>query len=41
MPMRGFSGAKVEIGRATVVWNFTTATNVLGTTKLKNALDHA
>jgi hypothetical protein len=39
--MRGSSGAKVEIGRATMVWNFTTATNFLGTIKLTNALDHA
>jgi hypothetical protein len=38
---RRISGAKVEIGPTTMVWNFTPATNVLGTTRLTNALDHA
>jgi hypothetical protein len=39
--MRGFSGAKVEIGSAKMIWNFTRITNVLGTPTLTNALDHA
>jgi hypothetical protein len=39
--MRGLSGAKVEIGLATMAYNLKRITNVLGATKLTEALHHA
>jgi hypothetical protein len=36
--MRGLSGAKVEIGLATMVYNLKRIANVLGTVKLTEAL---
>jgi hypothetical protein len=39
--MRGLSGAKVEIGLATISYNLKRITNVLGTAKLTEALHHA
>lgn len=39
--MRGLSGAKVEIGFATMAYNPKRITNVLGPTKLTEALRHA
>jgi hypothetical protein len=35
------SGAKVEIGLATMAYNLKRITNVLGATKLTEAFDHA
>ena len=39
--MRGLSGAKVEIGLATMAYNLKRITNVLGATKVTEALHHA
>jgi transposase len=39
--MRGLSGAKVEIGLATMAYNLKRITNVLGTVKLTEALHRA
>jgi transposase len=39
--MRGLSGARVEIGLATMAYNLKRITNVLGATKLTEALHHA
>jgi hypothetical protein len=39
--MRGLSGAKVEIGLATMSYNLKRITNVLGTVKLTEALHRA
>jgi transposase len=39
--MRGLSGAKVEIGLATMAYNLKRITNVLGAAKLTKALHHA
>jgi hypothetical protein len=39
--MRGLSGARAEIGIATMAYNLKRITNVLGATKLTNALRHA
>ena len=39
--MRGLSGAKVEIGLATIAYNLKRITNVLGATKLTEALHQA
>ena len=39
--MRGLSGAKVEIGLATMAYNLKRITNVLGARKLTEALHHA
>jgi hypothetical protein len=39
--MRGLSGAKVEIGLATMAYNLKRITNVLGATKLAEALHQA
>jgi len=39
--MRGLSGARVEIGLATMAYNIQRMTNVLGATKLTEALHHA
>ncbi len=39
--MRGLSGAKVEIGLATMACNLKRITNVLGATKLAEALHQA
>jgi transposase len=39
--MRGLSGARVEIGLATMVYNLKRITNVLGATKLTEAFHHA
>jgi transposase len=39
--MRGLSGAKVEIDIATMAYNLKRITNVLGATKLTEALHHA
>jgi hypothetical protein len=36
--MRGLSGAKVEIGLATMAYNLKRITNVLGATKVTEAL---
>ena len=36
--MRGLSGARVEIGLATIAYNLKRITNVLGATKVKEAL---
>jgi hypothetical protein len=41
MFMRGLSGAKVEIGLATMAYNLKRITNVLGATKLTEALHQA
>ncbi len=39
--MRGVSGARVEIGLATMAYNIKRITNVLGATKLMEAFHHA
>jgi len=39
--MRGLSGARTEIGIATMAYNLKRISNVLGTAKLIKALDHA
>jgi transposase len=39
--MRGLSGARAEIGIATMAYNLKRITNVLGAAKLSNALHHA
>jgi hypothetical protein len=39
--MRGLSGARVEIGLATMAYNLNRMTNVLGATKLAKVLHHA
>jgi hypothetical protein len=39
--MHGLSGARVEIGLATIAYNLKRITNVLGTVKLTQALHHA
>jgi hypothetical protein len=39
--MRGLSGARVEIGFATMAYNLKRVTNVLGAAKLTKALMHA
>jgi hypothetical protein len=39
--MRGLSGAKVEIGLATMAYNLKRITNVLGTVKLTEGLHRA
>ena len=39
--MRGLSGARVEIGIATMAYNLKRITNVLGATKLTKALRNA
>jgi hypothetical protein len=39
--MRGLSGAKAEIGLATIAYNLKRITNVLGAIKLTEALRHA
>jgi transposase len=39
--MRGLSGAKIEIGLATMAYNLKRITNVLGAAKLTEALHHA
>ena len=39
--MRGLSGAKVEMGFATMAYNLKRITNLLGATKLTEALQHA
>jgi Transposase DDE domain len=39
--MRGLSGARVEIGLATMAYNIKRMTNVLGASKLTEALNHA
>jgi hypothetical protein len=39
--MRGLSGAKVEIGLATMAYTLKRITNVLGAAKLMKALHHA
>jgi transposase len=39
--LRGLSGARAEIGIATVAYNIKRITNVLGATKLREALHHA
>lgn len=39
--MRGLSGARVEIGLATMAYNLKRITNVLGATKVTEALHHA
>jgi hypothetical protein len=41
MLMRGLSGAKVEIGLATMAYNLKRITNVLGASKLTEALHQA
>jgi Transposase DDE domain len=41
LSMRGLSGAKVEIGLATMAYNLKRMTNVLGATKLTEALHQA
>jgi hypothetical protein len=39
--MRGLSGARVEIGIATMAYNIKRMTNVLGATRLTEALHRA
>jgi hypothetical protein len=39
--MRGLSGARVEIGLATMAYNLKRITNVLGAIKVTEALHHA
>ena len=39
--MRGLSGARVEIGLVTMAYNLKRITNVLGATKLTEALHHS
>jgi IS5 family transposase len=39
--MRGLSGARVEMGLATMAYNLKRITNVLGAVKLTEALNHA
>jgi transposase len=39
--MRGLSGARIEIGLATMAYNIKSMTNVLGATKLTEALHQA
>jgi len=39
--MRGLSGAKAEIGLATMAYNLKRITNVLGAAKVTEALRHA
>ena len=39
--MRGLSGAKVEMGLATMVYNLKRVTNIIGAAKLAEALQHA
>lgn len=39
--MRGLSGARIEIGLATMAYNIKRMTNVLGATKLTEALRRA
>jgi hypothetical protein len=39
--MRGLSGARAEIGIATMAYNLKRITNVLGAAKLTKALRHA
>jgi hypothetical protein len=39
--MRGLSGAKIEIGLATMAYNLKRITNVLGATKLTEVLRQA
>jgi len=38
--MRGLSGAQIEMGLAAMVYNLKRITNILGVTKLTEALQH-